>query len=284
MKYLLIFFLLFGTYLQAQVKQNALLYKVEKKGKKTSYLLGTMHLMDYDVFKLQKKLVNTMLSAEVLCMEIADVSGAGMTPDLIKLKNGSIRNYFNTVQLDSLLNWAEKSMGMTKGLFLDSFEDAKPFLLMQLMMQASLPERTKSYEKEFEYIAKQNKKPVEGLETVQEQISIFDKMSPKMQTEMVMYTLRNYPKAKEQFEKMQSIYLTQNLEELYKFVKSDSKDPLLDARAFLEDRNQKWIPKMESLMEGKSVFFAVGAAHLAGDEGVIKLLEKKGYKLTPIKF
>jgi uncharacterized protein YbaP (TraB family) len=39
---------------------------------------------------------------------------------------------------------------------------------------------------------------------------------------------------------------------------------------------------MKNLMVEKPVFFAVGAGHLAGENGVIKLLRKEGYKLTPI--
>jgi uncharacterized protein len=283
MNRLLTLFLLFNAVVQAQVKQNALLYEVKGNGAKASYLFGSMHLMDADVFVLQKKLVKTMLSTEVLCMEIADVNGIGLKPDLLTLKSGSIRNYFNTAQLDSILVWAEKSTGMTKGLFLDNFENAKPFLLLQLILQTSLPERTKSYEKELEYVAKKNGVSVNGLETIEDQLNIFAKMPDKLQSEMVMSTIRNYEKSKQTFEKMQRIYLTQNLEELYKFIKNEPDSPLTDSRAFLEDRNIRWIPEMESMMKKNTVFFTVGAAHLAGDEGVIRLLEKKGYKITPIK-
>ena len=54
-------------------------------------------------------------------------------------------------------------------------------------------------------------------------------------------------------------------------------------RSFLEDRNLDWIPKIENMMKDKVVFVAVGAAHLAGQEGVIELLIKKGYHVLPIK-
>jgi uncharacterized protein YbaP (TraB family) len=89
--------------------------------------------------------------------------------------------------------------------------------------------------------------------------------------------------AKNSFEQMQQIYLTQNLDNLYTFMKKESDSPIANSRVFLENRNQNWIPQMEKMMESKSVFFAVGAAHLAGPEGVIELLIKKGFTLTPIK-
>jgi uncharacterized protein YbaP (TraB family) len=100
---------------------------------------------------------------------------------------------------------------------------------------------------------------------------------------MVMSSLREEAEAKSSFEQMQQIYLTQNLDNLYAFMKKESDSPIANSRVFLENRNQKWIPQMGRMMENKSVFFAVGAAHLGGQEGVIELLIKKGYTLTPIK-
>lgn len=48
-------------------------------------------------------------------------------------------------------------------------------------------------------------------------------------------------------------------------------------------RNRNWIPVIEKAMKEKSTFFGVGAAHLADEEGVIKLLRKQGYKVEPVK-
>jgi hypothetical protein len=50
----------------------------------------------------------------------------------------------------------------------------------------------------------------------------------------------------------------------------------------LKNRNENWIPVMAVMMKKRPVFFAVGAGHLAGDNGVIKLLRKAGYTLTPV--
>ena len=55
------------------------------------------------------------------------------------------------------------------------------------------------------------------------------------------------------------------------------------AAKLLDDRNRAWIPQLEKSMSGKSVFIAVGAGHLGGKSGVIRLLTAKGYKLKPIR-
>lgn len=243
-----------------------------------------MHLMDADLFYFPKKLEKLLLKSDVLCMEISNVNDPNLSPDALFLKNDeTLTDYFSTAQMDSIYRWAERSMLMNKEQFNTNFEKAKPFLLLQFLLQSSLPENNKSYEKEFENLAKNNKKIIEGLESVTEQLNLFSGLTKEEQVEMVMSSLRDEANAKSSFEEMQKIYLTQNLDDLYAFVKKESDSPVNSSRAFLEDRNQKWIPVMIEMMETKSVFFAVGAAHLAGPEGVIELLIKKGYTLTPIK-
>ena len=51
----------------------------------------------------------------------------------------------------------------------------------------------------------------------------------------------------------------------------------------LYGRNRRWADSLTSLMREKSLLIAVGAGHLPGDQGVINLLRKKGYVLTPVK-
>ena len=281
---LLFLFVLLCHYSVGQVTKNALLWEVKSKdGKTTSYLYGTMHLMDADLFYFPKKLEKLLLKSDVLCMEIANVNDPDISPDALFLKNETLTDYFSEVQMDSIYRWAEKSLLMNKEQFNTNFSKAKPFLLLQFLLQSSLPENAKSYEKEFENLAKNNKKTIEGLESVTEQLELFTSLSKKEQAEMVMSSLREEEEAKSSFQEMQKIYLTQNIDDLYTFMKKESDSPINSSRAFLEDRNQKWIPQMEKMMDSKSVFFAVGAAHLAGPEGVIELLIKKGYTLTPIK-
>lgn len=76
-------------------------------------------------------------------------------------------------------------------------------------------------------------------------------------------------------------YLNQDIEGLYS-IKSDKKDSLLFYKLIIE-RNFKMANRMVNLMNENSTFFAVGAGHLGGDEGLIKLLRKKGYIVEPVR-
>jgi len=50
----------------------------------------------------------------------------------------------------------------------------------------------------------------------------------------------------------------------------------------LGQRNQNWIPKMRDYMQLQPTFFAVGAGHLGGNEGVIALLRKNGFQVDAV--
>jgi uncharacterized protein YbaP (TraB family) len=52
----------------------------------------------------------------------------------------------------------------------------------------------------------------------------------------------------------------------------------------LYNRNRNWVQKLKTIMSEKSVTIAVGAGHLAGEKGVIKLLRKEGYTVKPVKY
>ena len=81
---------------------------------------------------------------------------------------------------------------------------------------------------------------------------------------------------------MLAAYNNQRLDEIEKIVNTpefgveDNQDILLD------NRNKNWIGKLKKLLPEKSLFIAVGAGHLIGEKGLIALLRKEGYTLTPL--
>ncbi len=80
-----------------------------------------------------------------------------------------------------------------------------------------------------------------------------------------------------------AVYKQRNTDSLYAFMKSTGASEDFETE-LLDKRNKKWIPVIEGAITEKPTFFAVGAAHLGGPDGVLSLLRKQGYKLTPISF
>jgi len=265
----------------SQIEKKSLLWEVKnKEGKTCSYLFGTIHAIEERKFYFPKKLEKIASKCDAICLEISDLTDNAPSMDKLMMTDKSLSEIFTKSQLDSVYQWAEKYLLMKPKQFDENFGQVKPFLLLQFILKSSLPESTKSYELVFEEQAKKNKQKVLGLETVDFQLNLFDKMPISEQVKMVMETLKEEENAKKKFEEMQQIYLEQDLDRLYRLTKDES--TLLN-RSFLEDRNIDWITKIENISKEKVVFIAVGAAHLAGSEGVIELLMKKGFQVLPIK-
>jgi uncharacterized protein YbaP (TraB family) len=82
---------------------------------------------------------------------------------------------------------------------------------------------------------------------------------------------------------MTDVYKSQDINAMVTMI-SDDESGMGDFDELLVDmRNKNWIPIMEEKMKAGPVFFAVGAGHLAGKNGVIPLLMRAGYTLTPVK-
>ena len=88
--------------------------------------------------------------------------------------------------------------------------------------------------------------------------------------------------------KMVGFYKNQDLQGLYLFmIESFQEDKSIEEskemkNRMLDQRNKNWIPKLENWMKQKTLFVAVGAGHLAGEQGVLQLLKNQGYIVEPV--
>ena len=138
-----------------------------------------------------------------------------------------------------------------------------------------------SYEMYFSQLFKNANKPVSGLETINEQMKYLDQMTLEEQAEGLLETIKNPGAACQQYTDMIRLYRKQDLNTLMKMMgESDEVGDHLDK--LLDERNKNWISQIEALVAKESVFIAVGAGHLPGPNGVIELLRKQGYKVTPL--
>jgi uncharacterized protein YbaP (TraB family) len=142
--------------------------------------------------------------------------------------------------------------------------------------------KTTSYERTLIQLAEENKLEIAGLETILEQLSFFDNLETSDQREMVMECIRNPKALKDETTMLQQLYLQQDIYELYQKIVTDTGILAKQQHTFLDNRNKSWIPKIQTIIANKSAFIAVGAAHLAGPNGLIQLLRNTGYTVSPI--
>ena len=263
-------------------QKSALLYKVSNDdNNKVSYLFGTMHVMSEDHFFFPAKIGSLLEDCEALCMEIKDIEEQSINPSLLFDPDKAIQDFCSKEQWDSLVEWADRDLLMNKENFETNFKFAKPFVLIQFMVNLNLPPIHKSQEKELEKIAKASKIESHGLETIDEQLNVFNEIAYPTQISLLMQQLNELETSLGDFQDMEAAYNKQDLDALCEISNDEMMKMLHDE--LLVQRNLNWIPKMMALMKKKSVFFAVGAAHLCGEDGLIELLTKKGYRVEGIE-
>jgi uncharacterized protein YbaP (TraB family) len=265
-------------------KYPALLWEISGNGmKKKSYLYGTMHVSKKLVFNLSDSFFYALKSVDKVGLEL---NPDNWQTDMIKAENEKtdLNKYTSTVYRSTL------SSGSVE---LEKYESNLQTLLkvQPSVINNLLYRNYNKYNEDYEedtfldlYIYQAGKKlgkHATGMEKL--------KVSDIMQIESYNNELREKKKAKDigntskLNEKIEEAYRNQDLDALDSLEKVIQQSDAY-IKHFLHDRNVIQANSMDSIIKnGSSLFVGVGSAHLPGDNGVIELLRKKGYKLRPIK-
>lgn len=280
---LVVAFLFISLITFSQAVTSSLLWEIKgPKQKNSAFIFGTMHLMDDSHFYFPKKLEKIILNVETVCLEVSDIQGTQLNPDLLFLNEESFLAKLSESAMDSICNWASAKLLMNREQFTTNFSKAKPFLLFQLILQSELPSNLQSQELAIEKLlqTKKNKQTI-GLETVESQLALFDDLPFESQVNLIMTEIAAESDVLINFTNLQENYLEQNVEKIHDLLLKENTDSIFNVR-FIDERNVSWVKKMIPMISSQSILFAVGAGHLGGENGVLNLLRKEGYTLTPI--
>lgn len=263
---------------------QSLLWRIDGNNLSTpSYIYGTIHLISRDDFHFGQQLKHTLVNADKIAFEIELDQSAMMKAAMGMFFKGDtvIGDFLTPAQMDTLSAFFQDTLGVSAMEWM-SYQKMKPFALSQLYLTSMLGEAPLSFELEFKTIADSLGIPILGLESVEDQLAVIDGMPMERQIDMVMSSVHEYGTAAEDFGQLVDYYKRQEIDSLYQLMSVDYDEIMEFSDSFLDQRNQNWIPVIESLIAEGSVFIAVGAGHLPGDQGVIQLLKEAGYTLTPI--
>ncbi len=265
--------------------EESLLWKIEGNGLlKPSYLFGTIHLIPEDKYFFTKEMENAFAQSDQVIFEIDmnvmnDMSQmAGLLSKMRMPDSITLQDLISPEDYQLLQEKAKEN-----GLPLFYFENIKPLFLQSIIGDVnSKKNQMISYEINLAEKASNTGKSIGGLETIDDQMAAIDVVPLKEQAAMLIESFKSTNS--QNFDTIVQLYVQQKLQELQvmlesSFTKTDNN--YLDS--FLKNRNVKWIDNMKKLMSEKPTFFAVGAGHLAGKNGVINLLKDNGYKVTAIK-
>lgn len=267
-----------------QKNDNTLLWEISGNGlKKPSFLFGTFHLLCKDDIHFSDQLKKAVNSVDEVYMEMKLDDPSMMLSGMMymNMKNGkTLESLYTAEEYKRLEAYFSDTLKMPMLLF----QKAKPYFLVALlyprMMNCPNPS---GVEEELMKIAKEDKKEIKGLETMQFQASVFDSIPYEWQAKELLKNIDSFSVYKDEFDTMLDFYKNQQMDSLKTMVGksefgSDKYDDLL-----LKNRNKNWVKQLKEIMKNKSVFVAVGAGHLVGDAGLINLLKKAGYKVVPLE-
>jgi len=122
-------------------------------------------------------------------------------------------------------------------------------------------------------------KRISGLESLDDHISVLDRLSPKTQETLLLETIKEPTKFGREFKQLVKTWHVGDVEDL-EVVVEDFKDNPEVHKILIEERNQKWFPKIQSFLTKKENYLViVGAAHLVGEEGLVNLAMENGYEI-----
>jgi uncharacterized protein YbaP (TraB family) len=275
------------------VTKEPFLWRIE--GQNPSYMFGSIHLPDERVLTLPDIIVEAIDEVGAVITEVKlDTETQILADQLSKLPSGQTIDDLLPLDVASRLD----SYLRTKGLSLSLLSQYKIWAITSTIV--FLDELVNLIENPSldQYIwntAISSGKYTNGIETVQEQIDIFDSFSIDEQIEMLEGTLDEleyYANTGGSItDDMLKAYIDGNLEVLQDLVLSgiDENDPL-DVKFInnlLTNRNYNMTQRISQLITDNpdtQYFFTIGAGHYYGDDGLIKLLEDEGFTITRVAF
>jgi uncharacterized protein len=256
-----------------------------RQGTNVLYLAGSVHALGKDVYPLPAVFEKAFEASGTLVEEInlAEAESLSAAPMLLaKGMYGDGRTFENAVSKETaaLVNEKFKQTGLP----VEMFRPMKPWMVM-LMLTALEAQKmgldaALGLDKYFYDKANAAKKPVVGLETAEFQIDRFDKMSEKLQEQMLLSTLNEFDAQGSELKGMIGSWQRGDIAGLEKTVLTSFKEYPEAYTSLIVDRNRSWIPQLEKcLSRPMPCFVVVGAAHMVGPDGLLNLLKVKGYKI-----
>lgn len=263
--------------------EDALFWSIETAEGHAGYLLGTIHSEDPRVLEFSPAFLARLSGSQVFAMELVpDLPTLARLQSYMRLGDGEhLAGRIGEARFETLVR-ALAAYGVSR-------EQASAMKPWAAMMTLSVPRpRTGLFmDLALSLRAQGNGLRLAGLETLEEQLSFLENMSPGVQMELLDHALANFAHVDEVHERMVDIYLGGDLRALVSETDAQMAGLATDTRQWfmregIDARNRRMLASLLAELDGHTVFAAVGALHLPGEQGLVALLRGAGYRLTPM--
>lgn len=257
------------------------------------YLLGSFHALQASDYPLSSAVDAAYADAEKLAFElspaqmqspelVANMQKAGTLP-----AGDSLQSRLPEALGKALSAWLKDNPAIPPGLL----EQAEPWYAALLIGQVEMLKRglrpEQGLDTHFMELAGKDRKAVAGLEQASQQIALFDGMDEAVQLQLLQESLESGTDAGQELQALHEAWKTGDAAalEALAIAEFQGRHPAL-YRRINTDRNLAWLPQLQAMLDAEpedDVLVVVGAMHLLGPDGLVQLLQKRGYRVERLR-
>ena len=264
--------------------ERAVFWSIHHGGEPAGHVLGTIHSEDSRVLDFSEDFLGKLRSNKLFAMELV--------PDLPTLEQLTQHmRYEPGKTLESVVG-LERFTALVEALSAyrvpeEFIRRMKPWAAM-LTLSTPPPETGFFMDFSLSLRASGSGLKVVGLETLEQQLSFLEDMPLAMQLDLLDQAIAESGTVQQAHDQMLDAYLENDLQNLQTLSNEQLRDVGVEAHAYFTDagivaRNHRMLESLLPQLEHNSVFVAVGALHLPGEEGLLNLLRRHGYELIPLE-
>lgn len=265
----------------AQTAQASLLWQIEKDGRR-NHVLGTFHVSDPEIVTVPPHVNRIVVAARQLVLEVRqDSRSQQIIADRSLLTQATLSQLLGPELYEQVVQ-AMRARGMAPA----GVQRLKPWAV-GLMLNFPAPSLDPVLDVSLQYRFQAQNKPVQALETIDEQLDVFDHLPLADQIQFLASALEQLPDFDRNLEQMKNLYKAGDLEAIQHFAQAQMKQTDSAAmtrlmHAIIDQRNQRMYERMQPYLQQSDTLIAVGALHLPGNTGVLQLLKNNGYRIRPV--
>jgi uncharacterized protein YbaP (TraB family) len=275
------------------------LFRLEREGEPPSFIFGMLHLTDSRATAFSQAVLESLSQSKTLALETI-VTGNVLKRSIRKNPQAMRNALFAQPQQkpDVLLDKTDfaslETLLSEAGFEPHAASRFKPSILALLLdlPLCAHPAKGDFYADErIAKIAREQKKPVVGLETMLEQITILDGLTPQEERDLLLALLRQAPHAEDMIETTLELYQKSETGKLLALMQSPEAMSALTGAfippefitRLINQRNNRMRERILPLLSEGGAFIAVGVLHLPGEFGLLNLLKQDGYKIEKLE-
>jgi uncharacterized protein YbaP (TraB family) len=257
------------------------------KGEHSVYLGGTCHILRTNDYPLPTEFDAAYEAADSLVFEVDpdELQDPAFAMKLMAesvYKDGrTLKSVLNDEAYSALVEECRKA-----NMPIEMIQSMKPGMAVMLLTIQELMKAGVSQEGVDLHYGKQAKadgKTVASLESTDFQLQLITSLGEGLESELVLYTLNDLHQINDLFDEMIVAWRSGNLDTINQLFVEDMEAAPGIYDTLLKDRNARWLPQIETMLKTAPIeLVLVGVGHMAGEDGLIQMLQAKGYAVTQV--